>query len=163
MRTRFYQFMKKLLSASSCIFLIFVLCFHYSFAGDVPINRDFLPLQDGRWVWLKKIGLEKTRVILGRGTGTKRKVIWEKNYESGKDNETKSLRSWSYAYFVRLLPNKFEFDINGDGFSEVAISTFDFGNNMIRKVLIFSVRPKALVFLKEQGPFNIAADESIYQ
>lgn len=128
-----------------------------AFAGDVPIERDFLKLLDGRWVWLQKIDWHKTKIIMGRGKKQSRGAIWSKVYETDDEN-----RTWEYAYFVHLKPGRLAYDLEGDGILEVGVSTYDMGNNMIRDILIFSVEPKQLRLVRKHGPFNIAADESVF-
>lgn len=130
--------------------------FSVAFAKDVPIDRDFLSLPDGRWIWLEKTGQDTTLAMVGKGMKSKSNAIWSKTYESDES------RAWEYAYFVRLKPGIFAADLDHDGNIEIGISTYDMGNNMIRKIMIFSVQGNRLVVVKEQGPFNIAADESVF-
>lgn len=122
------------------------------FAGDPPIERDFLSLPDSRWIELRKIDWHKTRVILGR----KNKKIWSSEYEQEYDH------LWDYAYFVKLKSNRLLVDLDQDGFPEVGIATYELGNNMIRDILIFSVKKDRLVFVKKQGPFNLAEDGNVF-
>ncbi|NUM87915.1 MAG: hypothetical protein HUU37_01810 [Bdellovibrionales bacterium] len=42
------------------------------------------------------------------------------------------------------------------------MATYDMCNNMIRRILIFSIRQDRVVFVREHGPYNIAADEPIF-
>ncbi len=36
------------------------------------------------------------------------------------------------------------------------------GNNMIRKIMIFSLIKDRLIFVREHGPYNIAADDNVF-
>ena len=125
-------------------------------AGDPPIDRDFLTLPGGKWVWLEKTGWEKTKVILGQGKKREKNAVWSKDYESNDD------RSWAYAYFVHLKPGKFAFDINGDGKLEVGVATYDLGLLMTRDILIFTIEKDQMKLLREQGPYDMAADKSVF-
>ncbi|MEW6058500.1 MAG: hypothetical protein AB1540_18035, partial [Bdellovibrionota bacterium] len=84
-------------------------------------------------------------------------IIWSKTFEG--DSE----RSWGYAYFVYMSPGKLSVDLDRNGDPEVGIATYDMGNNMIRKILIFSAQKERMVFLREHGPINLAADESAFK
>jgi hypothetical protein len=137
--------------------LLIAILFHcLVFGKDVPINRDFLHLPNGRWIWLQKIDWDATKAMIGKGLKRESNVIWSRIFKSDEN------RAWEYAYFVRLKPKKFAVDLDRDGNFEVGISTYDMGNNMIRKVMIFSVIKDQLVLVREQGPYNIAADESVF-
>lgn len=143
------------LGRTSTLLAIFLFS-SFAVGGDVPIDRDFLRMPNGRWIWLKKTGLETTKAMVGKGPKLERNAIWTHLYESDEN------RSWEYAYFVRLKPNRFAVDLDGDGNAEIGISTYDMGNNMIRKIMLFSIVQNRLVFIRDHGPFNIAADESIF-
>lgn len=134
--------------------------------ADPPIHapsRTFLQMNDGTWLYLKKGDWEKNydkvEMIYGRGQGNeqKKEIIWSKVFETDDD------RAWNYAYFLRLKPGKFICDIDGDGNKEFAVATYDIGNNMFRKILIFSIRRDHIVFVREHGPYNIAADEPVFR
>lgn len=135
------------------IFVCFLVVVRFAFAGDPPIERDFLSLPDGRWIELRKIDWHTTRVILG---GKHKKKIWSIEYEQEYDH------LWDYAYFVKLRSNRFVVDLDHDGFPEVGITTWELGNNMIRDVLIFSVKKDRMEFIKKQGPFNLAEDGNVF-
>lgn len=123
------------------------------FAGDPPIERDFLSLPDGRWIELRKVDWHTTRIILG---GKNKKHIWSVEYEQEYDH------LWDYAYFVKLKSNRFLSDLDQDGSQEVGIATYELGINMIRNILIFSVKKDRLVFVKKQGPFDLSEDGNVF-
>lgn len=154
MQTKFWNSMKNLVKNSIALSTFLVAL--SAFGKDVPIERDFLTLPNGRWVWLKKTGWDTTKVMVGKGLKRERNATWARTFESSEN------RSWEYAYFVRLKPNTLAIDLDGDGNFEVGISTYDMGNNMIRRIMLFSVVGSHLVFVREHGPFNIAADESVF-
>ncbi len=155
MSTKSWGSMKNLAKNKTLIILSFLLKTSIA-AGDPPIERDFLKLPDGRWVWLHKTGWEKTNVILGQGKKREKNAIWSKNYESNDD------RSWAYAYFVYLKPGKLAYDLDGNGKLEVGVATYDLGLLMVRRILIFTVADDRLEFMREHGPYNMAADESVF-
>jgi hypothetical protein len=147
-------------------FLLFGLLVCLSAFGDPPIedaSRTFLHLNNGTWLRLKKINWEydreKFELLYGKGKGSERKkdIIWSKVYET--DNR----RAWVYAYFLRLKPGHFAYDLDGDGNKEIGVATYDMGNNMIRRILIFSILKDRIVFVREHGPYNIAADEPVFK
>lgn len=153
MLKKYLRFLKNLARPSNIVLMGILMVVGSAFAGDPPIERDFLTLPDGRWIKLKKIDWQKTRIILG---DKHKKKIWSRAYEQEYD------RLWEYAYFVRLKRNRFLVDLDHDGFPEVGIATYDMGNAMIRNVLIFSVKKDRLEFVKIQGPYNLAADENVF-
>ncbi len=134
--------------------------------GDPPIedlSRTFLQLNNGTWLHLKKVGweygLEKIEFLYGKGNGNEKKkdILWSKAFETNDE------RAWEYAYFLRLKPGRFIYDLDGDGNKEIGVATYDMGNNMFRRILIFSVLKDRIVFLREHGPYNIAADEPVFK
>lgn len=151
-------------SKALSIFLGLLIC--TTVYGDPPIedlSRTFLHLSNGTWLHLRKgnweKNYEKIEFVYGRGQGNEKKkdIIWSKVYETD-DN-----RAWNYVYFLRLKPGRFVYDLDGDGNKEVGVATYDMGNNMIRSILIFSIRKDQIVFVREHGPYNIAADEPVFK
>lgn len=134
------------------LFLIHSLCF----AGDVPVDRDFLRLPDQRWIWLEKTGWHSTRIILGKGKKSFENRIW------CEDHETDGTHTWAYAFFVRMRPNQF-ITLDADKNPMVAISTYDMGNNVIRYAIVYRVKADRLEMLHEIPGFNAAADKSVYK
>ena len=136
--------------------LSFFLISSFCTYADVPIDRDFLRLPDGKWIWLKKIDVHKTWVMLGKGKQSERNRIWSKFYETDGRRHT-----WSYAFFIRLKKNKFILhDPKGP---LVAISTYDMGNAMNRWAIIYRVLKNRLEIADEMDNFNVSADEPLLE
>lgn len=130
-----------------------------AFGGDVPIERNFLRLPDRRWVWLEKTGWHSTRVVLGKGKRSLSNQIWSKTYETGQDEKRR--HSWAYAFFVRIKPGQFiTYDVNND--PQIALSTYDMGNGMIRWAILLRVKKDRLEIVDEIDGYNVAADESVF-
>ncbi len=162
MQKKFCRFMKNPVKRSSFFVLIFCSLLGLAAYADPPFNdptREFLQLKNGTWLRLKKIDWEKTEFTYGRGKGIEKRknIIWSKIYESDDD------RAWPYAYFLRLKSGRFIYDLDGDGNKEVGVATYDMGNNMIRRILIFSIQKDKIIFVREHGPYNIAADEPVFK
>lgn len=165
MQRKYCYFTRNLEKRSSALILVLSILFCSLAHADPPIedpSRTFLYLSNGTWLYLKKIcweyDQEKFEFIYGRGKGDEKKkdVIWSKTYQ------TDGRRAWVYAYFLRLKPGRFVYDLDGDGNKEVGVATYDMGNNMIRRILIFSIQKDQIVFVREHGPYNIAADEPVF-
>jgi hypothetical protein len=126
--------------------------------ADPRVDRNFLPLPDDRWIWLKKVDDWSTRIMVGKGQPrSKSGVLWSKTYEDSDD------RTWAYAYFAWLKPGKLILDLDGDGTQEIGIATYDMGTLMIRPVIIFSIHGNEVIPLRVSGPINLAADESVFK
>ena len=137
------------------LFLIFI-SHSFCFAGDVPVDRDFLRLPDQRWIWLEKTGWHTTRIILGRGKKSFKNKIWS------EVKETDGTHTWAYAFFVRIRTNKF-ITFDSDNNPQIAISTYDMGNNVIRYAIIYRVKADRLEVVHEIPGFNAAADGNVLQ
>lgn len=166
MLTKFYHSMKNLGERNEVLILLFGLAFCSMVRADPPIedlSRTFLQLSNGTWLHLRKgnwdRNYDRVEFIYGRGQGNEKKkdIIWSKIYESDDS------RAWVHAYFLRLKPGRFVFDLDRDGNKEVGVATFDMGNNMIRQIMIFSIQKDKIVFVREHGPYNIAADEPVFK
>jgi hypothetical protein len=162
MLKKFSNYMRNHLKKIKIINIFTILLLHSNLYADPPFNdpkREFLQLSNGTWLRLKKIDWEKTEFIYGRGKGNEKKldIIWSKIYESNNE------RAWPYAYFLRIKPGRFVYDLDGDGNKEVALSTYDMGNNMVRDILIFTILKDKIVFKREHGPYNIGADEPVFK
>ena len=157
--------MKRLVRNSFPLFFcaVFIFVFHFASADDfvaneIPLGRDFLSLSNNRWIWLVKTGQESTRAMIGRGAKSDKHAIWFHDYKWLIHGN-----SWDFAYFVYLKPHRLICDLDGDGNPEVGVATFDYGNSVIRDVMIFTIRNNQLQFVRNQGPFNLEADLSLYK
>lgn len=155
MQTKFYLFLKNHVKESSFLCLCLLILIPIAQAGDVPIERDFLQLPDSRWIWLEKIDVHATKIILGKGKKSEKNKIWSEI----RENDGRS--TWDYGFFVKLKPNRFT-GRDKNGHILVAISTYDIGINMIRPALIFRIKKDRLEFVEERSPFNVAADQSVF-
>jgi hypothetical protein len=151
--------MKRLVRKNRFAFFLALFCLFLSYsswATDFPIERDFLKLPDKRWIWLEKVDLHKTRVILGKGEKSYKNHIWSKIYETDGQYHT-----WAYAFFVRIRPGRFiDTDPNGD--LRVAVSTTDLGTNLIRYAIIYRVKKDKLEWDREVPGFNAVADGPVF-
>lgn len=148
---------KKIKILVSFLFIIITIISPSCFAGDVPIERDFLRLPGQRWIWLEKLDWHSTRIILGKGKKTFKNKIWSETYESNGERHT-----WEYAFFIRITPKQF-ITLDTDNNPNFAISTYDMGNGLIRWAIIYRVKENKLEIVKEIDGFNVAADESIFK
>lgn len=159
MQTKYLPGMKNLAKRNKLILLFLFILHIFSclcFGDDIPIERDFLRLPDHRWIWLEKIDLHKTRVILGKGKKGFKNNIWSKVYETDGQHHT-----WAYAFFVRIKPGRF-IETDAGGYLRVAVSTTDLGNNVIRYAIVYKVLPDRLEIEKEIPGFNAAEDGPIF-
>lgn len=159
MQMRFYPVMKKLGKRSSFIacFLFSVCVPSFAMAGDVPIERDFLRLPDQRWIWLEKVGWHSTRIVLGKGNKSYKNKIWSQVYETDGERHT-----WEYAFFIRMKPKQFVI-YDSEKNPQVAISTYDMGNGVIRWAIIYRVKNDRLEKVQEIDGFNTAGDGSLFK
>lgn len=156
MQTKFLRVLKGRIARSSALILLLSASLKV-FAGDVPVERDFLQLPNDRWIWLKKVDWHKTWIMLGRGEKSVKNRIWSKFYESDGKRHT-----WDYAFFVRVKPSQFV--VNDEmGNPLFGLSTYDMGTGMIRWAIILRVLKDRLEVVEEVDNFNVAADESIYR
>lgn len=134
--------------------------------ADPPIDdltRTFLQFNNGTWIQLTKGNWDKNydrvELVYGRNRFDKKikEIIWSKTFETNEQ------RAWNYAYFLRIKRGRFIFDLDGDGSKEFAVATYDLGNNMLRPILIFSIYEDHIAFVREHGPYNIAADEPVFK
>ena len=158
MRMKFYLDIGRPLVKSSFLFLMLFLFSSLSM-GDVPIESDFLRVPNGRWIWLKKVGAHKTQVLLGKGKKSVRNKIWSKLYDS---TDGMQRHTWAYAFFVRLKLDRF-IDQDSVGNPKMAISTYDMGNGIVRRAIVYRVLNDRLEVVEEVDGFNVEADESVYE
>jgi hypothetical protein len=120
--------------------------------GVMPIDKTKIQLSGGRTVVTKRTG-DHSHLILLEKDGV---VLWKKEYEQEYN------RLWDYAFFVPVKKKHYSLDINHDGYPEIAIATWDGGNNIAdRTALIFTVKPNSLEFFTIRK-FNLEYGESAY-
>ena len=122
--------------------------------GEMPIDDTTLKLRDGRILQLQRRGDHAHALILRDG----KRALWTMEFSEEYD------RLWDYAFFVPMLPpNVYQRDVNHDQFPEVAIATWDGGNNMMhRTALIFSVLPSSMRYLCTR-PFNLEYGRAVFE
>jgi hypothetical protein len=126
-------------------------------AGDVPIDRNFMKIPNGRWVWMRKIGVHETQMMLGKGAKSVRNAIWSRVYETDGERHV-----WCYAFFIKLKDDKFLIRDKENNY-RFAISTYDFGTGMFRWAIVYRIKNDALEVVEEIKGFNVAADENLYR
>lgn len=124
--------------------------------GDVPIERDFVRLNDGRWIWLKKVDWHATEIILGKGKKTAKNRIWSEIHESSGN----SSQTWDYAFFIKIKRSEL-MTRNAENNLQVAVSTYDIGTNVFRPVMIYTLRDNRLECEGELPNFNVATDHNL--
>lgn len=102
-------------------------------------NRD-LTLPDGRLVTLRRLSQHETRMTLESNSKGRRIVLWQRVFEQEFD------RVWDRAFFVPVKPNRYVIDLDRNGSPEIAVATYDGGNNLFRYALLFSVRRRSLMY-----------------
>lgn len=160
MPTKFANYMTHLSRISCLLFFLITptLSFGFPKLKPIPLNRDFINLPDGRWIWLPKIDWHSSEIILGTGKKSRKNKIW-----SVVKNDTDDGGTWDYAYFIFFKPGVLSTDLNNDGNPEVAIATYDNGRLVEREVLIYTVKPHSVEFFKEEGPYNLEFDLPLYE
>jgi hypothetical protein len=94
---------------------------------------------------------------LGQGKKSFKNRIWSEVHETDGERHT-----WEYAFFVPIKPNHFiTYDKNKN--PQVAISTYDMGNGVIRWAIVYRVKRDRLEVVDEVSGYNVAADESVYE
>lgn len=149
-QTQFGNFMKNLSSA----FLIFFFLSSpvLPINGWIPVDDTEIKLSDGRKIIAERSGPNSHKIILMR----QKKIIWQNNFEQEYE------RLWDYAFFVPLKKGRYSSDLNKDGLLEVAIGTWDGGNNMAnRTVLIFTVKKESLEYYATEK-FNLEFGKYVY-
>ncbi len=120
--------------------------------GWIPVDDTELTLPDGRMVSSIRTGDHSHKIVLKNG----KKVLWSYNFEFEYD------RLWDDAFFVPIKPKKYFFDLNHDGYFEIAIATWDGGNNMEhRDAVIFTVKENSLEYFGRH-PFNLEYGTYVY-
>lgn len=122
--------------------------------GKMPIDDTELRLPDGREIVLDLRGEHSHEVLLLASD----RLLWSRVYEEEYD------RLWDYAFFVPVKSGRrYVYDVNGDGYPEIAIATWDGGNNIAnRTALVFTVLPASLEYYATEK-FNLEYGEYVYK
>ncbi len=120
--------------------------------GLIPIENIEMKLSNERSVITQRTGIHSHKIVLKQ----KDKVIWQKEYEEEYE------RLWDYAFFIPIKKNRNSYDLNQDGYPEIAIGTWDGGNNMAnRTVLIFTVKKDKLEYFSKEK-INLEYGKYVY-
>jgi hypothetical protein len=121
--------------------------------GKMPIDDTELDLPDGRRIETVRCGNNCHCLVVKRGSSVLRKQCYQEEFD----------RLWHYAFFVPIKPGKYSADVNGDGYPEIGIATWDGGNNIInRYALAFSLKGNKLVYFGRKK-FNLEYGEYLYE
>lgn len=136
MPKKFLSFIKR--NAIKLITLLTVASPLYGLCND-PFKKIDLKLPDGRSLHLKRKELHVWTLFLKDKND---KVLWQKTYSQDFDS------LWDYAYFIKVKGKQHFLDVNGDGYPEIALSTWDGGNAPNRPAIIFTVKENELSVFK---------------
>ena len=152
MRKKFWICIKSL-SFSLTVLLVIFCSYSSAKNGWIPVDDRKIILPDGRLILSVRKGDHSHSLALKKGD----RILWERVFEEEYD------RLWDYAFFVPIKPMKYSFDLNSDGFPEIAIATWDGGNNMAgRDALLFTVKLTELKYIGRY-PFNLEYGESVFK
>ena len=119
----------------------------------MPLDDTEIKLPDGRVLEAIRCGIHCHCLVVKQAKNILRKQCYEEEFG----------RLWDYAFFVPIKPGKYFADVDGDGFLEIGIATWDGGNNIIhRYALAFSLKGNKLVYFG-QRKFNLEYGEYIYK
>lgn len=144
----------KTLSSAALVFTLLSAAAAWGAGGRMPTENKSLRLADGREIFLDRRGDHSHDVML---LGADR-ILWSRVFEQEYD------RLWDYAFFVPVKKGgHYSYDMNGDGYPEIAIATWDGGINMRgRTALVFTVLPDSLAYFATE-PFNLEYGEYVYR
>ena len=121
--------------------------------GVMPIDDKELKLLEGRKLLLKRAGVHSHTLLLMQNSN----LVWKRTFEEEYD------RLWDYAFFVPVKKGRYSVDINGDGNPEIAIATWDGGNNIAKRdALVFTVKKDSIKYLT-RGKFNLEYGEYVFK
>lgn len=125
----------------------------YAANGVMPLDDTEIQLPDGRTVEADRCGPHCHCLIVKRANTVLRKQCYQEEFD----------RLWDYAFFVPIKPARYVADVDGDGAPEIAVATWDGGNNVIhRYALAFSVQGDKLVYFGRKK-FNLEYGEYLYE
>ena len=119
-----------------------------------PFDKTKVTLKDGRSLLLQREKEEYTwKLSL---FDKKHRVLWSKIYSE----DFNSL--WGDAFFVRVKRKTFIYDLNNDGYPEIAISTWDGGNAPLRPAIVFTVKEKELTVFKVVDEYAFESGDPVF-
>lgn len=122
-------------------------------------TKRYLKLGDGKEIIISQPGtreedLVKKRVFMRRGS----KVLWDKTFNSEQGEYI-----WQGAHFIPVVPGKFSYDYDNDGYEEIAIAVWHGGQSVASSsAYIFSINDDSLLF-KKKVEINYEFSRSVYK
>ena len=120
-----------------------------------PFDKTKITMKDGRTIRLDKMSEEYTWKLSLFSKA--KKLLWSKTYSQ----DFKSL--WGDAFFVRVKRKTFIYDLNHDGYPEIALTTWDGGNAPLRPAIIFTVKEKELKVFRVIDEYLFESGEPLYK
>ena len=121
--------------------------------GNMPVDDVTIKLKDGRVLDFTRVS-QHGQVFTMSKSG---KLICKRKYEEEYG------RVWDWTFFVPVKKGQYAVDINKDGMPEVAIATWDGGNNIAdRYAPVFTVTDECLRYYDRQQ-FNLEYGEYVYK
>lgn len=118
----------------------------------MPIDHKEVQLSSGRRAVLERCG-DHCHCLRIKSND---RAVWSQCYQEEFD------RLWDYAFFVPIVRGRYFADINGDGNLEIAVATWDGGNNIAdRYAVIFSIQGNQVVYLGRKK-FNLEYGEYLF-
>jgi hypothetical protein len=120
--------------------------------GEMPIDDRKIQLPDGRTITSIRCGDHCHCLVVAREQKQLRKQCYQEEFD----------RLWDYAFFVPIKKGVYVADVNGDGYPEIAVATWDGGNNIAnRYALAFSLKGNKLIYFGRKK-FNLEYGEYLY-
>ena len=121
--------------------------------------KRYLKLGDGKEIIISQPGtsdedLVKKRVFMRSGN----KVLWDKTFNSEQGEYI-----WQGAHFIPVVPGKFSYDYDKDGYEEIAIAVWHGGQSIASgSAYVFSISGDSLIFKKKED-INYEFSRSVYK
>jgi hypothetical protein len=151
MQKKCLNFIKNLNSLIALFLFIFP-SIAISANGWIPIDDTTVHLSNGKSILTQRIDHHSHYVLIKDGN----KIVWKRKFALDYG------QLWEYAFFVPIKKDKYESDINKDGYPEIAICTWDGGHFVQREALIFTVKDNALKYY-DRKKFNLEFSQYVYK
>lgn len=121
--------------------------------------KRYLKLSDGKEIIISQPGtrdedLVKKRIFMRSGN----KVLWDKTFNSEQGENI-----WQGAHFIPVVPGKFSYDYDKDGYEEIAIAVWHGGQSIASSsAYVFSISGDSLIFKKKED-INYEFSRSVYK